>query len=124
MPGYFLARMILKMAQTEKNTIRLESFRAKGAKVFTGRDRGEQVRENSRIDEIEKNNDEVYFIIPDNIYSINPSFFEELFENVVTKLDKEGFYKKFKFINEGKYNYEKPLNEAVERLLRKKTAIG
>ena len=109
--------------QTEKNTIKLENFRAVGAKVFTGRDNGSQVRIDSKIDELEKEFEEVYFVIPDNIYSINPSFFEELFENVVDKLGKESFFKKFVFINEGKYNFEKPLNEAIERLLRKKTAL-
>ena len=109
--------------ETEQNVIRLEDYRAKGAKVFTGRDRGAQVRVSSRIDELEKDYEEVIFIIPDNIYSINPSFFEELFENVVNKLGKEEFFNKFNFINEGRYNFEKPLHEAIERLLRKKTAI-
>ena len=109
--------------QTEQNTIKLESFRAEGAKVFTGRDRGAQVRIDSNIDELENNFEEIYFVIPDNIYSINPSFFEELFENVVNKLGKEDFFKKFIFSSEGKYNFEKPLNEAIERLLRKKTAL-
>ncbi len=116
-------KMILTKMQTEKNTIKLENFRAPGAKVFTGRDRGEQVRRDSQIDELEKKFEEVYFVIPDNIYSINPSFFEELFENVVNKLNRDGFEKKFKFINQGQYNFQKPLDEAIERLLRKKTAL-
>ena len=30
---------------------------------------------------------------------------------------------KFKFTNKGKYNFETPLNEAIERVLRKKTAL-
>ena len=68
------------MTQVKENKINLEEFRVKGAKVFTGRDRGEAVRKKSRIDEIEITSEEVDFIIPDNIYSINPSFFEELFE--------------------------------------------
>lgn len=109
--------------RTSKNTIKLEDFRTAGAKVFTGRDRGEQVRKDSKIDQIERDHDEVYFVVPDNIYSINPSFFEELFENVVNKLGKADFLNKFKFINEGLYNYQKPLEEAIERLLRKKTAL-
>ena len=62
-----------------KNTINLEDFRTQGAKLFTGRDRGKIVRENSKIDEIENNFDEVNIIIPDNIYAINASFFEEFF---------------------------------------------
>ena len=112
------------MVKTEGNTINLEDFRTKGAKVFTGRDRGETVREGSKIDELEKAFETVNIVIPDNIYSINPSFFEELFTNVVDKLGREDFKKKFKFINQGDYDFEKELNEAIDRLLRKKTALG
>jgi hypothetical protein len=105
------------------NEILLENYRTKGAKIFTGRDRGEYVRDKSKIDEIERSNEQITIVIPDNLYSINPSFFEELFVNVVTKLGKEKFYNKFIFKNDGKYNYEKPLREAVERILREKTAL-
>lgn len=112
------------MTQTKENTINLEDYRVTGAKVFTGRDRGAFVRNESRIDEIEARYDSVYFIIPDNIYSINASFLEELFENVVERLGRESFLTKFHFINEGDYNFERSLDEAIDRLLRKKTALG
>lgn len=112
------------MTKTNDNTIDLEDYRTRGSKVFTGRDRGKDVRLRSKLDEIESNFSEVYVIIPDNIYSINPSFFEELFLNVVLKLGKEGFLNKFKFESIGAYRFEKPLIEAIDRILRKKTAIG
>ncbi len=112
------------MKISKENTIHLEDFRVKNAKVFTGRDRGEAVRIESKIDEIENHYSEVFIIIPDNIYSINPSFFEELFLNVVLKLGKDAFLEKFKFTSIGNYNYLKPLSEAIIRILRKKTAIG
>lgn len=111
------------MKLSKNNSIYLEDFRARGSKIFTGRDRGKNVREASRIDEIELNYDEVVIVIPDNIYSINPSFFEELFINDIEKLGKEGFLQKFKFISEGNYKFEKPLNEAIDRVSRYKTAI-
>lgn len=101
----------------------LEKHRTKGSKIFTGRDRGEFVRKASKIDELELENTEITIVIPDNLYSINPSFFEELFVNVVSKLGRKGFYEKFKFKNSGNYNYLKPLTEAVDRILREKTAL-
>lgn len=110
------------------NTINLEDFRAKDptkkvvAKVFTGRDRGKIVREQSRLDELEKQYEYINIVIPENIYSINPSFFEELFVNVVKKLGKEGFLAKFKFDYQG-YNFEEKLVEAIERILRDNTAL-
>lgn len=106
------------------NTINLEDFRVAGAKVLTGRDRGKYVRETSKLDEIESKYDEVFIIIPTDIYSIIPSFFEELFLNVILKLGRENFFQKFKIQSLGEYKYEKPLNEAIDRILRNKTAIG
>lgn len=116
--------MILNMETKYNNTIDLEDFRTPGAKVYTGRDRGKKVREDSHIDAIEASNEEVTIIIPDNVYSIIPSFFEELFLNAVLKLGREKFLDKFKFSSLGNYKYEKPLNEAIERILRKTTALG
>lgn len=117
------------MKQNKENIIDLEVYRVKGkdgsiAKVFTGRDRGESVRNESKIDEIETKYETIKIIIPDNIYSINPSFFEELFINVISKLGKEKFMNKFEFESLGNYNYERPLAEAINRILRKNTAIG
>ena len=109
--------------QNEDNTIKLGQFRAPGAKVFTGRDNGESVRKKSKIDEIASEFDDVHFVFPKDIYSINPSFFEELFTNVVNKLGKDKFLSKFEFHNEGSYDYQKPLNEAIERILRKRSAL-
>ncbi|MFX1708269.1 DUF4325 domain-containing protein [Chitinophaga sp. CC14] len=112
------------MKQSNENIIYLEDHRVAGAKVFTGRDRGKKVRIDSEIDEVERKFSTVKIIIPDNIYSINPSFFEELFVNVVLKLGKENFLEKFIFESLGDYNYEKPLNEAIDRILRKRNALG
>lgn len=112
------------MSLSQDNYINLEDFRAPGAKVFTGRDRGADVRKKSKLDEIEEKYDKVVIVIPDNVYSINPSFFEELFLNVVIKLGKEDFLKKFEFESQGDYQYEKPLNDAITRILRSSTALG
>jgi hypothetical protein len=108
---------------TTNCTIDLENHRTPGAKIFTGRDRGEEVRISSKIDELADKYDYVKIIIPDNLFSINPSFFEELFVNVVTKYKEKGFNEKFRFENVGTYPYEKPLKEAINRILRENTAL-
>lgn len=111
-------------------TINLENYRAEDkvthvkAKVFTGRDRGKDVREKSKIDQIEAVNEKVVIEIPADIYSINPSFFEELFFNVVTKLKKDGFLSKFSIHSCGEYDFQDELMEAIDRILNDTTAIG
>lgn len=103
--------------------IDLEKYRSPGAKIFTGRDRGEEVRNKSEIDRYADEFDIIEIHIPAGLFSINPSFFEELFINVVKKYRNQGFFEKFKFKNDGEYPYEKPLKEAVSRILRENTAL-
>lgn len=104
-------------------TINLEDFRTIGAKVFTTRPRGKKVREDSRIDELEAQNESITIIIPKDISSINPSFFEEFLENVVIKLGEANFRAKFTFINEGEYKIDDDLEEAIYRILRDENAL-
>lgn len=104
--------------------INLQDFRTEGAKVFTTRPRGIEVRNNSKIDSVEPLYDKIIITIPADISSINPSFLEEFFENIVMKLGEEGFYKKFSFVNEGRYKIDTDLAEAVERILREENALA
>lgn len=91
--------------------------------MFTGRDRGEQDRKLSKIDSIVKDFDKIEIVIPDDIYSINPSYLEEFLVNVVQKLGKEGFFSKFIISNNGPYKIDKDLNEAIDRILREDHAL-
>ena len=106
------------------NVIDLKDFQTSGSRVFTGRDRGIEVREASKIDLIESQNDEVIVKIPSDIGSVNPSFLEEFLFSVVVKLKPNNFFKKFKFINEGRYKITNDLQEAVDRILREETALS
>lgn len=111
-----------------KTTINLEKYRVKAngvkAKVFTGRDRGAEVRTASKIDLLETQYDNIEIVVPSDIYSINPSFFEEFLRNVVNKIGKEQFLKRFSLRSEGGFDYTTKLLEAIDRILNSKTAIG
>ncbi len=111
------------MAESHDNVIELEDFRVKDSKIFTGRDRGKSVRERSKIDELITQFEKIILVIPDNIYSINPSFLEEFLVNVVEKLGKEGFYKTFEIKNKGTYGFDRRLHEAVDSILRTRTGL-
>jgi hypothetical protein len=110
--------------ENEVYNINLQDFRTEGAKVFTTRPRGIEVRNKSKIESIEAMYDKIIITIPADISSINPSFLEEFFENIVMKLGEEGFYRKFSFINEGRYKIDTDLTEAVERILREENALA
>jgi hypothetical protein len=103
--------------------INLNSYKAPGSKVFTGRDRGQYVREKSQIDQLSKGENPIEVIIPEDIYSINPSFLEEFLVNVVQRIGKTAFFDKFKITNKGEYKIDKDLDEAIDRILRQDHAL-
>lgn len=108
--------------------INLEDYRTPNSKVFTGRDRGIDVRDKSKIDEIIKSNvdETITVIIPENVRSINPSFLEEFLFNVVSKFGKEIFFKRVVFKNNSdRYStFENDLEEAVESILKENNSLG
>ena len=104
--------------------IDLQEYRTPGAKVFTTRPRGIEVRDKTKINQIEPNFDKIIVKIPIDISSINPSFLEEFFEGVITKLGEEGFRNKFSFENEGRYKIDSDLSEAIDRVLREESALA
>lgn len=103
--------------------INLQDYRTPGSRVFTGRDRGLDVKKRSKINTIEAESDEVIISIPEDIGSINPSFLEEFLFDIVVKLKAEAFLNKFKFVSNGRYKINNDLQEAVERILREETAL-
>jgi len=105
-------------------TLDLEDYRTPQSKVFVGRPRGLQVRNESRIDTLENNYDKINVIVPATVSSINPSFLEEFLVNVVTKLGKEKFYKKFTFTSKGRYQVDTDLDEAIDCILREENALA
>jgi hypothetical protein len=103
--------------------IHLQDFRTEGSKVFTGRDRGREVREKSHIDFAVDKNQNIIIDIPQDIRSINPSFLEEFLYNVVRKFGKENFFKKVKWNNSGRYQITSDVVEAVDSILRDNNAL-
>jgi len=104
-------------------TINLQDFRVLESKVFTGRDRGLQVRNESDLDKKVDDGNEIEVVVPEDIYSINPSFLEEFFFNAVKKLGRNEFYERVHIKNEGSYKIKRDLDEAVDRILRNYNAL-
>lgn len=111
------------MPKSKENVIELEDYRVVNSKVFTGRDRGAYVRDQSKLDALVKKYNHVTIVVPDNIYSINPSFLEEFLVNVVERLGRDEFFKRVRFEHVGPYDPEKRVREAVDSILRVKTGL-
>lgn len=120
MPELFSTQKLRKMTQIDLNEYRTR-IGEKRSRVFTGRDRGADVRDKSRIDSLFPKNDFVQIIIPDDIFSITPSFLEEFFNNIVLNYGKQETLNKVKF--KGKYKIQGAFDEAIDRILQQKTGL-
>lgn len=79
-----------------KMKIDLDKYRENGAKVFSGRENGKILRKKLKIDIAEKEeNIEVY--VPEDIYSINSSFFLGMFGPSIRTFGEEQFRQKYIF---------------------------
>jgi hypothetical protein len=103
--------------------LKLGDFQTSGSKVFTGRERGIEVREASKIDDLVEIYDEIIIELPANLRSINPSFLEEFFYNVIPKYGASGFHSKIKFTEAELYNITEDLEDAINRRLRENNAL-
>lgn len=108
------------------NIIDLENYRTQlnsvKSRVFTGRDRGEDVRIKSNVNKIFDENDVVLVKIPKDVYSITPSFLEQFFYDVVKKYGKDKFLQMITWETNG-YKIDGPLDEAIDRIINDKTGL-
>lgn len=78
--------------------INLHQYRTGTSKIFSGRDKGIGVRKEKKLDEIDKNSEQVVVSIPKDTWTINSSFFGGLFEKSVIDLGREKFLEKYTFV--------------------------
>ena len=78
-------------------TIDLQQYRNLNSKILSGRHFGMQVRKKMKLDEIDKTEEQVTIIIPDDIWSLNSSYFIGVFEKSVNYLGEENFRNKYVF---------------------------
>lgn len=66
-------------------------------KVLSGVDLGKEARKQFNLDMLDKQDNQVTFLIPDDVFSVNSSFFSGLFQVSLKNLGEENFRKIYKF---------------------------
>lgn len=115
--------------------INLNVINGKKYKVLSGVDLGEKARKEFNIDLLDTQNNQVEFIIPDDVYSVNSSFFSGLFQKSIKTLGVNEFKARYIFscdeiirmnINNGIFNIVNTLDllggQSWNR--KRKTLIG
>lgn len=103
--------------------IQLAEYRTyPGAKVFSGRPRGEEVRRLLKFDDCDRAPDCSAIIqIPDDTYAFNMSFFLGLCSESVKKIGAEEFSKKYQF--SGPEILLSDLPEFIDQALKESTPL-
>lgn len=77
--------------------INLEKYKSSSSSIFTGRPQGIDTRKLLKLDDIDKTDEKVVFIIPSDTSSFNPSFYLGLLYQSYKNLGIEAFDKKYTF---------------------------
>lgn len=98
-------------------------FETLGGPVFTGRPRGEQLREKLKVANYDEGDTSVEVLIPESTYSISSSFILGLFGKSIVKAGtKERFYQKYHFHSTPLF--EGIIDSCVTRALQDKTLFS
>lgn len=113
--------------KSKENILNLDDFRTvisgKKSRVFTGRDRGAEVRANSKIDDLLGQYEKVELVIPNDIYSITPSFLEEFLKTAVEKYGRE-ITNRLVLSQNNEYDLSEPMEEAIDRIMSTESALN
>ena len=82
----------------ERKVINLQKYANPGVGVLAGRDRGENARKEEQLDRLDRDGVLVTIEIPDEIYSVNSSFFLGMFDKSVQNLGAELFRARYEFV--------------------------
>lgn len=106
----------------EQPTIDLNAARTSpAAKVFAGRERGKYWRTQFRIDELDSEPGPVRVIVPEDILSLNISFFLNLFGDSIRKFGREGFREHYRFENDPVLT--PVIDQGIEQALKRSSAL-
>ncbi|HXC61841.1 MAG TPA: hypothetical protein VNV63_04125, partial [Nitrospiria bacterium] len=75
-----------------------EARTSKEARVFSGRERGKYWRQYFKLDQLDQDDSTVEVVIPEDILSVNLSFFLSLFGESVRHLGSVDFKAKYHFV--------------------------
>lgn len=96
-------------------------FKNPSSKVLSGRKEGKDLRDKLTLDTVDYNSEVINVNFPDDIISLNSSFFLGLFGPSVRNLGKEEFEKKYIF-NCPKFIISS-INDGIERALKTSKAL-
>lgn len=84
--------------EQEEYKIDLGKFNSSDSKVYSGQNRGKDLRSSLTIEKLEKRYNKIIISIPEDTFSVNPSFFLGFLGKSVKTLGEKSFKMKYKFV--------------------------
>lgn len=97
-------------------TIDLARHRSHGSLVFSGRTRGQLVREKAQLDDLDRAEEQVTVKVPNDTISVNSSFFLGMFADSIRFLGEERFREKYLF--EGR-DISRTVDSGIQEVMRR-----
>lgn len=113
-----------RINKTMEVVINLGDYLPEGEKVIAGREQGQEIREQSDIDNLVKSNYKVIIQLPERIRSVSPSFLEKFLINVVRDFGRVGFLERVTFTKAQRYDITDDLEESIDRILTEEDALA
>lgn len=95
--------------------IDLANYRSPDVRVFAGRERGAKVREAAKVDELDGVDEVVEVRVPDDLFSVNSSFFLGMFGPSIRFLGETEFRRRYRFVGK---NIQRVTEECIKEALR------
>lgn len=112
--------MTVTTLATSSFELDLAAYRSPEVRVFAGRERGQRVREAAQLDKLERKYATIEVHIPEDVYSVNSSFFLGMFGDSIRELGEAAFREKYRFTGK---SIDRVLEDGISEALRKRSPL-
>lgn len=91
----------------------LSPYKREEERIFTNRDNGIRARKELKLEELEREEGCIEVLLPNELWSINPSFFGGMFESSIKEFKQE-FWKKYVFLYVNRDELSDELKDSIE----------
>ena len=100
--------------------IKMGGFLQNGSNIYSGRDKGIEARKAIHLEDVGQRSSQVFFLIPEHTWGINPSFYGGLLEGTIKKFlnNTDAFLEKYHFLYYDGTELNDSLNADLQEGLR------
>jgi len=103
-------------------TIDLSHYHAQGTIVLSGRPKGAALRDTLNLDKLEQGGEQIQVVVPEEVVSLNSSFFSGLFGPSVQRMGEDQFRQIYLF--KGHSSLQEDVDAGIKEALKTSNPLG